>query len=60
MILLNMGYLEEATSELDCALLVAQEQGNLETQGWTHGSLCLAGTFHRGDRDGALSCDPGI
>ncbi len=36
MILINMGHLEESASELDCALLVAQEQEDLENQGWTH------------------------
>jgi tetratricopeptide (TPR) repeat protein len=38
LILCNMGYFEEAASELDRALRVAQEQGNLETQGWVHGA----------------------
>ena len=35
-ILCTMGQLEESASELDRALRVAQEQGDLETQGWTH------------------------
>ena len=37
-LLCAMGQLEEAASELDRALRVAQEQGDLETQGWTHQS----------------------
>jgi len=37
LILAGMGYLEESASELDRALRVAQEQGDLETQGWAHG-----------------------
>jgi tetratricopeptide (TPR) repeat protein len=37
LILTSMGYLEESASELDRALRVAQEQGDLETQGWAHG-----------------------
>jgi class 3 adenylate cyclase/tetratricopeptide (TPR) repeat protein len=36
-ILCNMGYFEESASELDRSLRVAQEQGDLETQGWAHG-----------------------
>jgi class 3 adenylate cyclase/tetratricopeptide (TPR) repeat protein len=36
LILAGMGYLEEAASELDRALRVAQEQGDFETQGWIH------------------------
>ncbi len=37
LILTSMGYLEESASELDRALRVAQEQRDLETQGWAHG-----------------------
>jgi tetratricopeptide (TPR) repeat protein len=40
-ILCFMGYLEEAACELDRALRVAQEQGDLEDQGWTHGGYVL-------------------
>ncbi len=36
MILCTMGYPEESASEFDRALRVAQEQGDLETQGWAH------------------------
>jgi tetratricopeptide (TPR) repeat protein len=35
-LLCTMGQLEESALELDRALRVAQEQGDLETQGWTH------------------------
>jgi len=35
-LLCTMGQLEESALELDHALRVAQEHGDLETQGWTH------------------------
>jgi tetratricopeptide (TPR) repeat protein len=44
-ILCPMGYLEEAASELDRAMRVAQEQGNLETQGWAHGAYVSLARF---------------
>jgi class 3 adenylate cyclase/tetratricopeptide (TPR) repeat protein len=40
MILASMGYPEESASEFDRALRVAQEQGDIETQGWAH-SCCV-------------------
>jgi class 3 adenylate cyclase/tetratricopeptide (TPR) repeat protein len=45
LILCVMGYLEESASELDRAMRVAQEQGNLETQGWTHGAYVWLARF---------------
>ena len=45
LILCIMGYLEESASELDRAMRVAQEQGNLETQGWTHGAYVWLARF---------------
>jgi len=36
LLLCYMGYLEESACELDRALRVAQEQGDIESQGWTH------------------------
>jgi class 3 adenylate cyclase/tetratricopeptide (TPR) repeat protein len=42
-LLCTMGYFDESASEFDRALRVAQEQGDLETQGWTHmGYVLLA------------------
>jgi class 3 adenylate cyclase/tetratricopeptide (TPR) repeat protein len=40
-VLAGMGYLEESACELDRALQVAQEQGDLEDQGWTHGGYVI-------------------
>jgi class 3 adenylate cyclase/tetratricopeptide (TPR) repeat protein len=40
-ILGSMGYPDESASELDRAMRVAQEQGDLETQGWTHNGYVL-------------------
>ncbi len=37
LILCTMGYPDEAASELHRAMRVAQEQGDLEAQGWAHG-----------------------
>jgi class 3 adenylate cyclase/tetratricopeptide (TPR) repeat protein len=53
-ILCSMGYLEESASELDRALRVAQEQGDLSTQGWIHSCYVLLAR-HTGDLETVLS-----
>jgi class 3 adenylate cyclase/tetratricopeptide (TPR) repeat protein len=54
LILTGMGYLEEAASELDRALRVAQEQGDLETQGWIH-SIWVVLARYTGELETVLS-----
>ena len=54
LILAGMGYLEEAASELDRALRVAQEQGDLENQGWAHGGHVLLARY-TGEAETVLS-----
>jgi class 3 adenylate cyclase/tetratricopeptide (TPR) repeat protein len=44
-VLASMGYREESASELDRAMRVAQEQGDLETQGWTHDGYVLLARY---------------
>ena len=53
-ILAAMGYLEESASELDRAMRVAQEQGDLETQGWTHNGYVLLARY-TGELETALA-----
>ncbi len=47
LILAGMGYLEESACELDRALRVAQEQGDLSTQSWAHGGYVVLARFTR-------------
>ncbi len=53
-ILNSMGRLQEAEAELDRALRVAREHGDLETQGWTHMQYVLVGR-NSGRSENALS-----
>jgi class 3 adenylate cyclase/tetratricopeptide (TPR) repeat protein len=53
-ILAAMGYLEEAAPELDRSLRVAQEQGDLEAQSWTHNGYVLLARY-TGEAETVLS-----
>jgi class 3 adenylate cyclase/tetratricopeptide (TPR) repeat protein len=50
----NMGYLDEATSELDRALRVAREQEDIENQGWIH-SCYVVLALYTGELETVLS-----
>jgi class 3 adenylate cyclase/tetratricopeptide (TPR) repeat protein len=52
--LASMGYFEESASELDRAMRVSQEQGDIETQGWTHAGYVVLARF-TGDLETVLS-----
>jgi len=54
LILATMGYLEESASEFDRSLRVAQDQGDLEAQGWAHNGYVVLARY-TGELDTVLS-----
>jgi class 3 adenylate cyclase/tetratricopeptide (TPR) repeat protein len=54
LILCYRGHLEESASNFNSALQVAQEQGDLETQGWTH-MFCVLLARYTGQTEAALA-----
>jgi class 3 adenylate cyclase/tetratricopeptide (TPR) repeat protein len=54
LILCYRGHLEESASNFSRALQVAQEQGDLETQGWTH-MFCVLLARYTGQTEAALA-----